>query len=254
MDFSSSTDMGTGVNAYNGDVPPQTDPTIYDVDGIENTTADVTEFHNLGDKVVCYVEIGAAGNYYSASEEGITTTYYSQLQAAGDLGNSLAGYPEQFININAPSAVSIVESMIQQQCAAKGFDGVETDLDETGGGNEGNTGFSISVAQNETYDQTIAAYIHSLGMAWFSKDTSDTDSTSFVDALEPYAQATIDEQASEYGSIGLDSVYVQDGKPVFDAEYSGSETTASFCSADNANNINGTLFDTNLDGPRTPCR
>jgi hypothetical protein len=254
MDFSSSTDMGTGVNAYNGDGPPQTDPTIYDVDGIENTTADVTEFHNLGDKVVCYVEIGAAGNYYSASEEGITTTYYSQLQADGDLGNSLAGYPEQFININAPSAVSIVESMIQQQCAAKGFDGVETDLDETGGGNEGNTGFSISVAQNETYDQTIAAYIHSLGMAWFSKDTSDTDSTSFVDALEPYAQATIDEQASEYGSIGLDSVYVQDGKPVFDAEYSGSETTASFCSADNANNINGTLFDTNLDGPRTPCR
>ncbi len=254
MDFNNSTKMGTGVTAYNGGTPPATDPTIYDVDGIENSATDVAEFHSLGDHVVCYIEIGAAGNYYSASEEGIPTTYYAQLQASGDLGNSLAGYPEQFININAPSAVSIIESMIQQQCAAKGFDAVETDLDETGGGNEGSAGFSISVTQNETYDETIATYIHSLGMAWFSKDTSDMDSTSFVDALEPYAQATIDEQASEYGSIGLDSVYVQSGKPVFDAEYVGGESTANFCPYDIANNINGTLFDTDLDGPRTPCR
>ena len=41
---------------------------------------------------------------------------------------------------------------------------------------------------------------------------------------------------------------------MFDAEYAGSESTATFCPDDNANNINGTLFDTNLDGPRTPCR
>jgi hypothetical protein len=254
INVGSATDMGTGVTAYNGDTPPETNPTIYDVDGIENSAADVAELHSLGAKVVCYVEIGSAGNYYSAAQEGIPTSYYAQLQAAGDLGNTLAGYPERFININAPSAVAIVESMIQQQCAAKGFDGVETDLDETGGSNEGNTGFSISLAQNTTYDETIATFIHDLGLAWFSKDLTDTDNASFVDTLEPYAQAIIDEQAAQYQTIGLDGVFVSAGKPVFDAEYLGDNTAANFCPADNAANINGTLFDTDLNGPRQPCR
>lgn len=254
INVSSATDMGTGVTAYNGDTPPGTNPTIYDIDGIENSAADVAQLHSLGAKVVCYVEIGTAGNYYSAAQEGIGTSYYDQLSAAGDLGNTLAGYPERFVNINAPSAVAIVESMIQQQCAAKGFDGVETDLDETGGSNEGSTGFSISLAQNETYDETIATFIHDLGLAWFSKDLTDTDNASFVDTLEPYAQAIIDEQASQYQTVGLDGVFVAAGKPVFDAEYQGSNTLASFCPADNAADINGILFDTNLDGPRQPCR
>jgi hypothetical protein len=254
INLNSTSDMGTGLTAYNGDTAPGTNPTIYDIDGIDNSAADVAALHALGAKVVCYVEIGTAGNYYSAGQEGIATSYYDQLQAAGDLGNTLAGYPERFIDINAPSAVAIVESMIEQQCAGKGFDGVETDLDETGSNNEGNTGFSISLAQNIAYDQTIATFIHDAGLAWFSKDLSDTDSASFVDALAPYAQAIIDEQASQYQTIGLDNVFVAAGKPVFDAEYLGDDTPANFCPADNAANINGTLFETNLNGPRQPCR
>ncbi len=254
INLNSTSDMGTGLTAYNGDTPPATNPTIYDIDGIDNSAADVAALHALGAKVVCYVETGTAGDYYSAAQEGIATSYYDQLQAAGDLGNTLAGYPERFINVNAPSAVAIVESMIEQQCAGKGFDGVETDLDETGGGNEGNTGFSISLTQNVTYDQTIATFIHDVGLAWFSKDLSDTGNASFVDALAPYAQAIIDEQASQYQTIALDSVFVAAGKPVFDAEYLGDNTPAHFCPADNAANVNGTLFETNLDGPRLPCR
>jgi len=34
--------------------------------------------------------------------------------------------------------------MINQQCAAKGFDAVETDLDETYAGGDGTTGFTLT--------------------------------------------------------------------------------------------------------------
>ena len=43
----------------------------------------------------------------------------------------MPGYPEYYLNINSPATVSIVESMIQQQCAAKGFDAVEPDIDDS---------------------------------------------------------------------------------------------------------------------------
>ena len=183
---SNTSEMGTGVTAYNGDKPPATNPTVYDIDGVENTAADVSALHALGAHVVCYIEVGTAGDYYSAADEGLATTYYAQLSAAGDLGSSLSGYPENFLNITSPSTVLIIEAMITQQCAAKGFDGVgETDLDETFGNNEGNTGFNISEAQEESYLETLANFMHGLGLAWFSKDLSDTDEPSFVSTLQP---------------------------------------------------------------------
>lgn len=143
--------MGTGVTAYNGDQPPRDNPVVYDIDAIVNSASTVAALHRRGDHVICYIEVGAAGNYYTAAQEGIRRSYYAQLKAAGDLGRWLPGYPERFININAPSAVAIIESMIYKQCAQKGFDAVETDLDETFGNNDGPTGFTITRADEERY-------------------------------------------------------------------------------------------------------
>ncbi|MGA3220728.1 MAG: endo alpha-1,4 polygalactosaminidase [Acidimicrobiales bacterium] len=145
--------MGTGIIAYNGDGPAITNPTVYDIDAFENTASTVSALHALGDKAICYIEVGSAGNYYPASEEGISTTYYAQLSAAGDLGDKLSGYPEYFLNINCSSTVSIIEAMIDQQCAAKHFDAVETDLDETFSGNEHDT-----VAAVFEYDVDMALW------------------------------------------------------------------------------------------------
>ena len=80
-----------------------------------------------------------------APRETITRAppYYSQLKAAGDLGSNVPDYPEQYININASSTVSIIKSMIRQQCAAKGFDGVEPDIDDS---YTDSTGFGITEA------------------------------------------------------------------------------------------------------------
>jgi hypothetical protein len=250
-------DMGTGVTAYSG---AAADPTIFDIDGILNSGSTVQAIHALGDKAICYIEVGTAGNYYSASDEGISTTYFAQLQAAGDLStNQLQGYPEYFININEPSAISIIESMIDQQCAAKGFDGVETDLDETLNNNEGTTPWTITTADEEAYLTTLANYMHSLNLAWIAKNLDDTGDTSFVDTMEPLAQGMISEESNYYGTTALWAPFETADKWIGNAEYtSDGETTAKFCPADNAvsvGDVNGVLFNVNLDASTyEPCR
>src|SRR5712691_6818304 len=118
-------DMGMAATNATGQVAAN--PTVFDIDGIENPASTVASMHSLGDKAICYIEIGSAGNYYSAADEGIAVSYYAQLKAAGDLGAKMAGYPEYYLNVNSPSTVSIVETMISQQCAAKGLDADEPD-------------------------------------------------------------------------------------------------------------------------------
>lgn len=245
--------MGTGVTAYNGDQPPRDNPVVYDIDAIVNPASTVAALHRRGDHVICYIEVGAAGNYYTAAQEGIRRTYYAQLKAAGDLGRWLPGYPERFVNINAASAVAIIESMIYRQCAQKGFDAVETDLDETFGVNEGPTGFTITRSDEERYLATLAGYMHHLGLGWIAKNLDDTGSARFVDQMQPLAQGIITEQCNQYQTCWLLRPFLAAGKWIGNAEYS-SQSLAWFCARDNAANINGVLFSVNLDGGRKPCR
>ena len=248
LDFTSAADMGTGATLPDGQPAP--DPVVYDIDGILNPASTVAALHAKGDHAICYIEVGTAGNYYSAGEEGISTTYYDQLQAAGEFGDQLNGYPEYFLNITSSTTVGIIESMIQQQCAAKGFDAVETDLDETYSGSDGTTGFIISQQAEQTYMTTLADYMHSLGMGWIAKNLDDTGD-SFATLMEPVADAIITEQCNQYGTCGALSAY-EGQKAVFNAEYD--LATSAFCPADNALGFNGAVFPVELNGGRNPCR
>jgi hypothetical protein len=119
--------MGTDDHLPNGMIAPA--PAIYDIDGIINPPSTIAALHAMNKHVVCYIEVGAAGNYYSAQGEGIPVTYFEQLRNAGDFGAKVSGYPEYYLNIKSPSTTLIIEAMIKQQCAAKHFDAVETDID-----------------------------------------------------------------------------------------------------------------------------
>ncbi len=244
LSTTSPTDMGRGQHTYLGTLAPT--PTAYDIDGMDNSAATVARLHALHDRAICYIEVGSAGDY-----EGAYATYFNEFEAAGDLGESLAGYPsEQFLNINSASTVTIVKSIIYQQCSKKGFDAVETDLDETFNGNEGATGFTITQADEETYLETLAAFMHRLGMAWIAKNLDDTGNQGFVDDMMNVADGTITEQCNQYATCSYLQPF-EGHKAIFDAEYGGSPST--FCPADNAAEINGDKFDTALDGRRIPC-
>ncbi len=254
LNVKSAADMGTGALNAAGHVAPG--PTVFDIDGIENPASTVTALHALGDKAICYIEIGSAGNYYSASDEGIPATYYAQLKAASDMGRKMSGYPEYYVNVNAASTVSIMESMISQQCAAKGFDAVEPDI---GDSYTDRTNFTITEAQNEAYDNTLGAYAHSLGLAWGQKN-GDNDAA-FSKAQEPTADFLLTEECNYYRTCAIVAPpYVQAGKLVLNAEYTddwGSNTAADlgkFCAADISGGIDGTLFKSALAGQHNPCQ
>jgi Glycoside-hydrolase family GH114 len=254
LNIDSVSDTGSGaVNAL-GERSGVT--TVFDIDGIINPASTVTALHRLNDKAICYIEVGAAGNYYSAADEDVPVTYYQQLQQAGDLGQAEPGYPEFYLNINASSTVRIIEAMIKQQCAAKGFDAVEPDIDDS---YTDSTGFGITEQENIQYDRTLGAYAHSLGLAWGQKN-GDSD-PEFSEALEPTTDFLLDEECNYYQTCGIVTPpYVRAGKLVLNAEYTDDwgQTVATdlgrFCPADVAGHIDGLLFTSALAGQRNPCR
>jgi hypothetical protein len=254
LNIHSASDMGTGVANAVGKKAPN--PTLYDIDGIDNSAATVAALHAMHDKVICYIEVGAAGNYYSASAERLKVTYYAQLAAAKDLGKGVPGYPERYLNINAPTTLSIIKAMIRQQCAAKHFDAVEPDIDDS---YTDDTGFRITESQNEEYDKTLGGYAHSLGLAWGQKN-GDQD-PAFSAALEPTTDFLLDEECNYYQTCGIVAPpYLKAKKLVLDAEYTndwGSDTAADlrkFCAADKTLHLDGTLFTAALAGQRNPCQ
>jgi hypothetical protein len=236
--------MGTNDKLPDGQRAPA--PVIYDIDAIINPASTVTALHQMGKHVVCYVEVGAAGNYYSAAQEGISTTYYDQLMDAGEFGNKVSGYPEYYLNIQSSMTLSIIESMIDKQCAGKGFDAVETDIDEEYGDN---SGFPLTKSIQEQYMTKLADYMHGLGLGWWIKNPDDTGDGYATD-MYPLADAVLTEQCNQYHSCGLLSAY-EGHKPVFNAEYSGNR--ARFCANDDALGFNGAKFNVNLTGIRKPC-
>jgi len=248
LNLNNVTDMGTNDTLPNG--RPAPDPVVYDIDAIDTPASTVAALHARGDHVICYTEVGSAGNYYSPSEEGLATTYFEQFKAAGVMGRRLSDYPEYFLNIDSPATLSIVEDMIAQQCYAKGFDAVETDLDETYNDNEGPTGFSITEADEQSFLTSLATFMHSQGLGWIAKNLDNTGDT-FASLMEPIADGMITEQCNQYGTCGALSSYVGQ-KAVFNAEYPP-ETTAAFCAAAATLGFNGALFPTALNGPRHPC-
>lgn len=254
LNIHSAKDMGYG--ALNAARRIASSPTVYDIDGIDNPASTVAALHRRGDKVTCYIEVGAAGNYYSAAQERIGVTYYAQLEAARDLGDKVPGYPERYLNINAASTVGIIKLMIRRQCAAKGFDAVEPDIDDS---YTDRTGFRITEKEDEEFDIRLGAYAHSLGLAWGQKN-GDND-PSFSKALEPTADFLLDEECNFYRTCRIVTPpYVKAGKLVLNAEYTndwGSDPARDlrkFCTADIAAGIDGTLFTEPQAGQRNPCR
>jgi hypothetical protein len=254
LNVHSVNDMGDGaVNAAGRKAP---NPTVYDIDGIDNPASTVAALHRRHDKVICYIEVGAAGNYYSAAEEHLRVTYYAQLKAAGDLGRKVPGYPEYYLNINTASTAAIIKSMIRQQCAAKRFNAVEPDIDDS---YTDATGFKITEGENIRYDKMLGAYAHSLGLAWGQKN-GDNDPR-FSRAMESTADFLLDEECNFYDTCGIVTPpYVKAGKLVLNAEYTDdwgsnrAKDLAKFCGVDPSHGIDGTLFTGALAGQRNPCR
>jgi hypothetical protein len=213
---------------------PKVEPVMAtDIDGFDNGSAEVAKLHAAGQRAICYIDVGTAENFRSD---------YASIPTKDE--GATNGWPgETWLNVTDLAGLEPVMHKRFEMCQAAGYDAVEPDNMD---GFENSTGFSISAAQQLAYNEWVASDVHSLGMAVFQKNDPEQAS-----ALQPYFDGVIDEQCNEYSECGSFASYLNAGKPVLNAEYSGG---SSFCAADNAAGIMGALYSLNLDGSTyAPC-
>jgi len=206
-----------------------------DVDGFDNSSAAVADFHAIGQRMICYIDVGTWENWRPDQ---------SQFPAAV-LGNGNGWPGERWLDVRQLAVLEPIIAARFEMCQQKGFDAVEPDNMD---GYENNTGFPITPAEQLAYDTWIAQEVHSLGMAVFQKNDPDQ-----ATQLEPYFDGVIDEQCNQYSECSSYQSYLNAGKPVLNAEYEAS-LYPSFCSADQAVGIMGALYALALDGTvYEPC-
>lgn len=209
--------------------------TVFDIDGLDRTTAEVTALHALAKKVICYIDVGTWESYRADA---------AQFPASVK-GNVVDGFPdERWLDIRQIDILHPIIEARLSECKAKGFDAVEPDNID---GYSNHSGFPLTAHDQLAYDTFIANAVHGLGLSVGLKNDVDQ-----IGSLLPYFDWALDEQCFEYQECDTLTPFIQAGKAVFEVEYN--LTTAQFCAQANALDFNSMLKHVALDAYRVPCR
>jgi hypothetical protein len=206
----------------------------YDIDGFENSAAEVAALHAQGKRAICYIDVGTAENFrpdYSSFPKSV-------------MGRSNGWPGEKWLDIRELGVLEPIMSARFRMCAEKGFDAVEPDNIEAF---SNKSGFPITARQQLAFNEWIADQTHTFGMAVLQKNDGEQ-----AQALQPYFDGALDEQCNQYRECAAFNPYLMAGKPVLNAEYHHS--TTSFCAADGAAGIMGARYSVSLNGKKfQPC-
>jgi hypothetical protein len=240
---------GTGASAAGWWIPPQhltwywqltgtvknNEPVaVYDIDGFENSAAEVAALHAQGKHVICYIDVGTAEDFRPD---------YSEFPKS--VLGATNGWPgERWLDIRQLSVLEPIMTARFQMCREKGFDAVEPDNME-GYANE--SGFPLTAQEQLVYNEWVANEVHSLGMAVLQKNDGEQTPEQL-----PYFDGALSEQCNQYSECSDFAPYLAAGKPVLNAEYR--LKTKKFCAADEALGIMGARYNLALNGKRyQPC-
>ncbi len=207
---------------------------IYDIDGFENSAAEVAELHAQGKRVVCYIDVGTAEKFRPDYKEFPKSV----------LGKSNGWPGEHWLDIRQLSVLEPIMAARFQMCKEKGFDAVEPDNME---GYANKTGFPLTAAEQLTYNEWVADEVHALGMAVLQKNDGEQ-----TPEQQPFFDGAITEECNQFHECSDFEPYLVAGEPVLNAEYK--LKTSRFCAADEAAGIMGARFNLALNGKRfEPC-
>ena len=224
--------IGTDFNPVTDQIPGVT---VYDIDMFDTSASTVAALHAQGDIVIAYIDVGSAEDWRPD---------YSEFPAA-DLGDNNGWPGEKWLNIADTANIEPIMEARIEMAKSKGFDAVEPDVVD---GWENKTGFKITAAEQLTYNEWIASAVHAAGMSVGLKNDIEQ-----AQALEPYFDWDLDEQAYQYGEWSPGLLYfINAGKAVFEAEYTRNVGDATPQAATmNTLHINSTTYDLNLVSPST---
>lgn len=217
-----------------GTVNTSYDVEVYDVDLFDSPQSLIDGLHTDGRKVVCYFSAGSSEDWRADFE---------QFDRA-HLGKNLDGWPgEKWLDIRQPAVLTLMEARLDL-AASKGCDGVEPDNVD---GYTNNTGFSLTADDQLGFNRRLANAAHEKGLAVGLKNSGDQ-----AGALVDYFDFEVNEECHQYDECGQLSPFPTEDKPVWNAEYPGSETKAlnakdGICAAALAANLRTLLLPLNLD-------
>ncbi|OON81924.1 endo alpha-1,4 polygalactosaminidase [Streptomyces tsukubensis] len=191
------------VDADSADVP------VYDIDGFENTAADVARLHRAGRKVICYINVGAWEDYRPDKDAFPRSV----------LGGPNGWQGERWLDIRRISLLRPIMERRFDMCGKKGFDAVEPDLVE---GYADDTGFPLTARDQLTYNRMIADIAHDRGLAVGLKNDLPQ-----IPQLVHAFDFAVNEQCAQYHECARLTPFVKGGKAVFHVEYT--EPTHRFC-------------------------
>jgi hypothetical protein len=217
-----------------GTVDNEVPVAVYDIDGFENSAAEVATLHSQGKRVICYIDVGTAESFRPD---------YAEFPKAV-LGRTNGWPGERWLDIRQLSVLEPIMTARFQMCKEKGFDAVEPDNME---GYANKSGFPLTAAEQLTYNEWVANEVHTLGMAVLQKnDAAQTRE------LQPYFDGALSEQCNQFKECADFEPYLAAAEPVLNAEYHLAKKR--FCAADEAAGIMGARFNLALNGNRfEPC-
>ncbi|MFE2066768.1 endo alpha-1,4 polygalactosaminidase [Streptomyces sp. NPDC059467] len=216
-----------------GEVDPAVDVPVYDIDGFENSKADVARLHRAGRKVICYVDVGAWENFRPDKDAFPRSV----------LGRTDGWAGERWLDIRKLSVLRPIMERRFDMCRDKGFDAVEPDLVE-GYGND--TGFPLTAADQLRYNRMIAGLAHVRGLSVGLKN----DLPQIPHLLADFDFA-VNEECAQYDECALLTPFVKAGKAVFHVEYR--EAPSAFCAESRRLGLSSMQKKPNLGVWRRPC-
>ncbi|MFG2944792.1 endo alpha-1,4 polygalactosaminidase [Streptomyces adustus] len=189
--------------------PAGADVPVYDIDGFENSAADVARLHRDGRKVICYVNVGAWEDFRPDRSD-----FPRAL-----LGASNGWKGERWLDIRQLSTLRPIMERRFDMCRDKGFDAVEPDLVE---GYDNDTGFPLTANHQLAYNRMISEIAHDRGLSVGLKN----DLPQIPQLLRDFDFA-VNEECAQYGECAELTPFIEAGKAVFHVEYE--VPTSSFC-------------------------
>ena len=217
-----------------GQVDLSYDAAVYDIDMFDSPRSVVSQLHELGRHVVCYVSAGSYERWRPDADD-----FPREV-----LGRGLAGWPgERWLDIRNLRLLRPIMKARVRMCARKGFDGIDFD-NVDGFANE--TGFPLTKGDQLRYLRFLARAAHARGLAAGLKNLPQ-----LARELEPRWEFAVNEQCFQYDECEEYLAFIDAGKPVFNIEYS--LEVADFCPQANEWGFTSQRKDRDLSADREAC-
>jgi len=213
---------------------------VYDIDLFDNDASTVAALHAQGYKLICYISAGSWEDWRPDADRF----------PASVLGEDYEGWPgERWLDIRQIDLLAPIMRARLDQCASKGFDGIEPDNMD---GYANDTGFPLTYQDQLDYNIWLAQEAHARGLSIGLKNDDEQ-----VDDLLPYFDWALTEDCFAEEWCDAMAPFVAAGKAVFAAEYTDEFSVSDFldqaCPQADVLGFSALLKDRDLDAWRRAC-